>query len=240
MWPRSPHKYLSPSSRTYFFISCALHTFSPLWRPARVAGRATATRMKKRSKKEKKGGGGPGTVSAAPPKQTEQEPRNRWPALRQWAARISCDGYLAAGAARCQSHSKQNGLERHRETAAKLWEGLIPAERQRPRTQHGGSLSAHVRARRGGLIARWNEGRWERESVWERRRVNPATTTRVLTADSLLQHFLSLLTDPQKQKRKAKQSTHMHSSRQKAVVWVGLRVWEDNKQAAECEWAFVK
>lgn len=60
MWPRGPHKYLSPSSRTYFFISCALHTFSPLWGPARVAGRATATRMKKRSKKKKKGGEGRG------------------------------------------------------------------------------------------------------------------------------------------------------------------------------------
>lgn len=32
----------------------------------------------------------------------------------------------------------------------------------------------------------------------------------------------------------------MHSSRQKAVVQVGLRVWVDDKQAAEREWAFVK
>lgn len=75
-----PESTFSSDPELIFFISCALHTFAPLWHPASVAGGVMATRIKNRAKKKKKKvrdlGGLEGvlrTVSAVRPKQTEQK-----------------------------------------------------------------------------------------------------------------------------------------------------------------------
>lgn len=53
----------------------------------------------KAEQKKKKGGGLGGVQEPCRRRLQNKQSRNRWPALRQWATRISCDGYLAAGAA---------------------------------------------------------------------------------------------------------------------------------------------
>lgn len=73
-----PESTFSSDPELIFFISCALHTFAPLWHPASVAGRVMVTRMRNRAKNGgvRDLGGLEGvlrTVLAARPKQIEQK-----------------------------------------------------------------------------------------------------------------------------------------------------------------------
>lgn len=112
-----PESTFSPDPELIFFISCALHTFAPLWHPASVAG----DQNEKQSKKGGEGEGFRGTGGAVENRVGYASKTNRAETAGQCCnngVHLSCDGYLATGATCCQSHSNQNwAQERHRETA---------------------------------------------------------------------------------------------------------------------------